>query len=269
MVIFKFPTCLFLGYLSRLMDPWDWNIHYYMKPIHKFSRQSVGKYSSPMDPVWEVQYLCRPYIFAVAFSIRPPLWILDEPVAQPGQVSGQFKLQDQTWGKFIMTGQLVTPPPGHVNPDWLIAGVPYDQGFQWKPIGFPKKKGRLSSEGVCLGGWLTSHDLRVVHCLAGIWVCWSSLRFCLVGDLFMELYHGIHDHFSPPFGRICLELFSKHHGQAKSKFKSWEFEATPFPKDTAGQKFRDEKTTHTYFPIYRHPVILSWLGCPITSETNI
>ena len=161
------------------------------------------------------------------------------------------------------------PPPGHVNPDWLIAGVPYDQGFQWKPIGFPKKKGRLSSEGVCLGGWLTSHDLRVVHCLAGIWVCWSSLRFCLVGDLFMELYHGIHDHFSPPFGRICLELFSKHHGQAKSKFKSWEFEATPFPKDTAGQKFRDEKTTHTYFPIYRHPVILSWLGCPITSETNI
>ena len=37
------------------------------------------------------------------------------------------------------------------------------------------------------------------------WFCWLPLDLFKV--VFYRFYHGIHHHFSPPFGRICLELF--------------------------------------------------------------
>ena len=57
--------------------------------------------------------------------------------------------------------------------------------------------------------------------------------------------------FHHHLGDFLFGTFSKHHGQANLSLDLGNLRLPLFPKDTAGQKFRDEKTTHTYFP--RHP----------------
>ena len=98
--------------------------------------------------------------------------------------------------------------------------------------------GGLVDQSWFQGGSLPGWDLG--------WLLFS--RICLVGDLFMELYHGIHHHFSPPFERFLVWNLFQASWPSKSKFKSWEFEATPFPKDTSRTKIQGRKNPPHLFP---------------------